>query len=135
MFVGVFGQIRGIQKSSFHPIQFGSLCWSGPWESSRKKLLNPSRSIETNRYTSFLLAVYWKPSFPGLLGIIVARSINSWFLSYSYSMKWYSYSYSKRSSTALQPIRLQITANRFDQPSSTSTKKSDAMHELTFHPQ
>ena len=64
MFVGELVQIRGIQKSSFHPIQFGSLCWSGPWESSRKKLLNPSRSIETNRYTSFLLAVYWKPSFP-----------------------------------------------------------------------
>jgi hypothetical protein len=55
-----------------------------------------------------------------------------------------------------QPISLQITASRFDQPSlsqrfkqpsststvalstaslSTSTKKSKAMHELTFHPQ
>ncbi|MFN5229516.1 MAG: hypothetical protein ACK5FS_11635 [Planctomycetota bacterium] len=32
-------------------------------------------------------------------------------------MKLYSYSYSKRSSTAIQPISLQITVNRFDQPS------------------
>ena len=44
----------------------------------------------------------------------------------------------------IQPISLQITASRFDQPSSSqrfkqpssaSTKKSKAMHELTFHPQ
>ncbi|MFN6304110.1 MAG: hypothetical protein ACK42H_18155, partial [Planctomycetota bacterium] len=92
----------------------------------------------------------------GPSGIIVARSVCYWFLSYSYSMKWYSYSYSKRSSTAIQPISLQITVNRFDQPSasqpfkqpsitstvalstaslSTSTKKSDAMLEPSFHPQ
>ncbi|MFN6400408.1 MAG: hypothetical protein ACK449_10970 [Planctomycetota bacterium] len=37
-------------------------------------------------------------------------------------MKWYSYSYSKRSSTEIQPIRLQITANRFDQPSASAVR-------------
>ncbi|MFM8260860.1 MAG: hypothetical protein ACKN9S_01140 [Pirellula sp.] len=37
-------------------------------------------------------------------------------------MKWYSYSYSKRSCTAIQPIRLQITANHFDQPSASAVK-------------
>ncbi|MFN6301595.1 MAG: hypothetical protein ACK6AT_07360 [Planctomycetota bacterium] len=45
----------------------------------------------------------------------MARSINYWFLSYSYS-------YSKRSSTAIQPIRLRITANRFDQPSASAVQ-------------
>ena len=43
-------------------------------------------------------------------------------LSYSYSMKWYSYSYSKRSSIAIHPIRLQITVNRFDQPSASAVQ-------------
>ena len=90
--------------------------------------------------------------FFGSSGIIVARSVCCWFLSYSYSMKWYSYSYSKRFSIAIHPSSLQITVNRFDLPSvsqrskqpsststvalstaslSTSTKKSDAMHDFS----
>jgi hypothetical protein len=90
--------------------------------------------------------------FLELFRIIVARSVCYWLLSYSYSMKWYSYSYSKRSRIAIHLIILQITVNRYDQPSvsqlfkqpsststvalstaslSTSTKKSDAMHDFS----
>ena len=46
----------------------------------------------------------------------MARSINYWFLSYS-----------KRSSTAIQPIRLRITANRFDQPSASASAVQTAI--------
>ena len=73
----------------------------------------------------------------------MARSVCYWFFSYSYS---------KRSSIAIHPSSLQITVNRFDQPSvlqrskqpsststvalstaslSTSTKNSDAMHDFS----
>ena len=37
-------------------------------------------------------------------------------------MKWYSYSYSKRSNISIQPISLQITASRFDQPSASAVQ-------------
>ncbi len=65
---------------------------------------------------------------------------------------FFSYSYSKRSSIAIRLIDPQVTANRFDQPSaspqsiqpsitstvslstSTSTTKSDAMHEQPRSP-
>ena len=81
----------------------------------------------------------------------------SCFFSYSYSVSRYSCSYSKRSSIAIRPIGPQVTANRFDQQSaapqfkqpsststvsrgglstaslSTSTTKSDAMHERKDH--
>jgi hypothetical protein len=66
--------------------------------------------------------------------------------SYSYSASRYSYSYSKQSNVAIRPIGPQVTANRLDQRSvslqfkqpsststvtlSTSTTKSDGMHEL-----
>ena len=77
--------------------------------------------------------------------------------SYSYSASRYSYSYSNRSSISILPIGPQVPANRFDprsaspqfkQPSSTSTvslstvrrgglststTKSDAMHERKDH--
>jgi hypothetical protein len=50
----------------------------------------------------------------GSSGVIVARSVCNWFLSNSYS---------KRSSMVIQPISLQISSNRFGQPSSSQRFK------------
>jgi len=61
----------------------------------------------------------------GSSGMIVARSVCYWFLSYS-----------KRSSIAIHPISLQITVNRLDQPSVSqqfkqpSRKRSEKMRAL-----